>query len=70
MSLDKDEPEWVIEHEKQEKKDAFVAKKRELEQRLAKVRAKELRQKQRYESGEAHHKRPVSFSILFLSSQS
>lgn len=35
-------------------------KKKELEAKLEKVRAKELRQKQRYEDGEAYHKKIVS----------
>lgn len=38
-------------------------KKKELETKLEKVRAKELRQKQRYEDGEAYHKRIVSASL-------
>lgn len=38
-------------------------KKMELETKLEKVRAKELRQKQRYEDGEAYHKKIVSASL-------
>ena len=54
----------MLEHEKQEMKNAFINKKQALEQRLAKVRAKELRQKQRYESGESHHKRSVGIYLM------
>lgn len=52
-----DEPSWVVEHAKAQKRDAVIEQKSELEARLRKVRAKELRQKKNYESGEPQAKR-------------
>ena len=54
-----DEPQWITEHQKRQRKDAFLRRKHDLQARLEKVRAKELRQKQRYESGESLSKRAV-----------
>ncbi|MCJ1244549.1 ATP-dependent DNA helicase chl1 [Trapelia coarctata] len=51
------EPAWILEHAKKERIAAAVHKKKELETKLTKTRAKELRQKQRYEDGEAYHKK-------------
>ena len=51
------EPEWVLEHYKKEKFKAAAKRKQDLEACLRKVREKELREKQRYESGESHHKK-------------
>lgn len=53
-----DEPAWVIEYERESKKTAATKQKAALEARLKAVRAKELRQKQQYESGEPATKRP------------
>lgn len=53
-----DEPDWIIEHARREKVQTFVQHKSEVEARLARIRAKELRQKQRYyQHGESQAKR-------------
>ena len=49
-----------------QKRDAVIEQKLELEARLKKVRAKELRQKKNYESGEPQAKRTVFCSHLKL----
>ena len=51
------EPAWVFEHEREEKKKTVLDQKMALEARLKLVRHKELRQKQRYENGEPATKR-------------
>lgn len=57
--LVEEEPAWVLEYLRKEKEEALIRSKRELEGRLAKIRAKELRQKQRYERGEPRQKKLV-----------
>jgi len=51
------EPKWAVEHARNQKREAVLGRKAELEARLKQVRAKELRQKQRYENGESMAKR-------------
>ncbi|MCJ1358116.1 MAG: ATP-dependent DNA helicase chl1 [Icmadophila ericetorum] len=51
------EPSWVVKHAEKERRKAFLQKKLDFENRLARIRAKELRQKQRDESGESNRKR-------------
>ena len=55
---DNDEPAWVREHARQERRRAAVEQRLDIEARLQKIRAKELRQKQRYEKGDPNFKRP------------
>ncbi len=50
----------MLEHDRNQRRNAAVEHKFEFEARLRKIRAKELRQKQRYESGEPPSKRIVS----------
>ena len=52
-----DEPDWIIEHARREKVQTSIQHKNEVEARLARIRAKELRQKQRYQHGESQAKR-------------
>lgn len=52
-----DEPNWIVEHARREKTQTFIEHKNEFEARLARIRAKELRQKQRYVHGESQTKR-------------
>ena len=54
------EPAWVQSHVREEKKKSRIQKRVELKSRLAKLRAKELKQKQRYENGQSFYKRQVS----------
>ncbi|KAF2108306.1 TFIIH basal transcription factor complex helicase subunit [Lophiotrema nucula] len=54
---DDDEPAWVVERSRQQRKDAALRRKRDLDARIAKIRAKEKRAKDRYQNGEPHHKR-------------
>ena len=59
-SVVESEPDWVMSHVRKEKRKSQVQKKVDLETRLASIRAKELKQKQRYESGQSFRKRQVS----------
>lgn len=66
VHTDEKEPKWVLEHKKTERSVAAMREKQDLEVRLAKVRAKELRQKQRFENGESNQKRMVCVLCLPL----
>ncbi|CAD6564783.1 MAG: ATP-dependent DNA helicase chl1 [Alectoria sarmentosa] len=57
LEQENDEPNWVFEHAQAQRRNAEIQQKSELEARLRQVRAKELRQKQKYESGEPKAKR-------------
>ena len=59
---DDDEPEWMIEHELQEKRKAALHHRNEFESRLARIRAHEKKTKERYARGEPLHKRQVYLS--------
>ncbi len=59
MILGEEEPSWVVEQSKSQKRIVLIEQKLELEGRLKKIRAQELRQKLRYESGEPQSKRFV-----------
>ena len=61
------EPDWVLEHYLKERKNAVIQKKADLEARLARIRAKELRQKQHYDSGKPYQKRMASITFTLLS---
>lgn len=52
-----DEPNWIVEHARREKTQTFIEHKNEFEARLSRIRAKEARQKQRYELRESRAKR-------------
>lgn len=51
------EPSWVVEHAQTQTMNSRIEQRLELEARLRKIRAKELRQRQRYENGEPKAKR-------------
>ena len=53
------EPDWVVEHERNQRKKAIAEKKFNLEARLARAREKDCEQKQRYDSNEPQAKRIV-----------
>jgi len=59
--LGQDEPAWVHEHAKNEKKNSLIEKRAEFEARLKRIRAKEARQQKRFENGELESKRIVWF---------
>lgn len=52
-----EEPKWAVEHARNQKRELVIGQKAELEARLKHVRAKEFRQKRRYENGESMTKR-------------
>lgn len=52
-----DEPAWILEHARKQKKQAALARKQDLESRLVKIRLKEKKIKDRYASGVPVHKR-------------
>lgn len=54
---EEEEPQWAVEHARKQKRESLIGQKAELEARLKNVRAKELRQKRRYENGESMAKR-------------
>ncbi|KAI9659264.1 MAG: ATP-dependent DNA helicase chl1 [Trizodia sp. TS-e1964] len=54
---DQDEPPWMIEHAIEQIRQAAIDQKLALESRLAKIRAKEKRDRDRYDRGEPHPKK-------------
>jgi chromosome transmission fidelity protein 1 len=52
-----DEPAWLLEHAQKQRKQEAVRRRQELNDRIATVKAKEKRAKERYESGEPRFKR-------------
>jgi chromosome transmission fidelity protein 1 len=52
-----DEPDWILEHAQKQKKQEALRRKQELNDRIAKVKAKEKRAKERFENGEPRYKR-------------
>ncbi|KAJ4303589.1 ATP-dependent DNA helicase chl1 [Kalmusia sp. IMI 367209] len=54
---DSEEPTWILEHARKQKKQAALARKQELEGRIAKIKAKEKKIKDRYRNGEPQPKR-------------
>lgn len=66
MILGGEEPSWVVEQSKGQKRIVLIEQKLELEGRLKKIRAQELRQKLRYESGEPQPKRFVWYSLFSM----
>ncbi|KAL0257637.1 ATP-dependent DNA helicase chl1 [Diplodia seriata] len=54
---DEDEPAWMLEYAREEKRRTALQQRADLEDRLAKVRAKEKKLKERYSNGEPHFKR-------------
>ncbi|KAF2876577.1 helicase C-terminal domain-containing protein [Massariosphaeria phaeospora] len=56
-ATDSDEPGWMVEHARKQKKQAALRRRRALESRIADIKAKELRAKNRYQHGARSHKR-------------
>ncbi|KAK7626152.1 helicase C-terminal domain-containing protein [Phyllosticta citricarpa] len=56
-AADDDEPDWMLQHAKEEKRRAALNQRQQLEERIARVRAKERKLKERQLSGEPHRKR-------------
>ncbi|KAL8768434.1 MAG: hypothetical protein Q9209_005340 [Squamulea sp. 1 TL-2023] len=54
---DNKEHPWILEQARKQKVEQFLQRRLELESRLATIREKELRQRQRYENGEPQRKR-------------
>jgi len=52
-----DEPAWVLEHAQKQRKEEALHRRQELNERLAKIKAKEKRAKERFEDGEPRYKR-------------
>ncbi|KAF1848188.1 DNA repair helicase [Cucurbitaria berberidis CBS 394.84] len=52
-----DEPAWIIEHAQKQRKQEALRRRQELNDRIAKIKAKEKRTKARYENGEPSSKR-------------
>lgn len=52
-----DEPAWILEYVRKQKKQAALARKQELEERIAKLKMKEKRVQDRLANGEPHGKR-------------
>ena len=59
-----------MQHARTQKRNAIVEQKVEMEKQLKKIRAQELRQKQRYEKGEPQSKRMVCLVTAFSHSPS
>jgi chromosome transmission fidelity protein 1 len=52
-----DEPTWILEHAQKQRKQEALRRRQELNDRIAKVKAKEKRAKERYDNGEPRYKR-------------
>ncbi|KAL6721203.1 ATP-dependent DNA helicase chl1 [Lecanora helva] len=67
VEVEKDEPSWVVEAARAEKKNLVIEQRVELERRLQRIRAKEREQKHHYESGQPNVKRKrvdeIGFSV-------
>lgn len=60
---DDDEPDWIIEHSRLQRKQNLIAGRKEFEERLARVRAAEERQRKKLESSNRPSKKSVTDSI-------
>jgi chromosome transmission fidelity protein 1 len=56
-SNNSDEPVWVLEHAQKQRKQEALRRKQDLSDRIAKIKAKEKRAKERYESDASRYKR-------------
>ncbi len=56
---DDDEPDWIVEHAKEQRRQAVLQQKMELEARLRKIREREKLMRKRLENGEPMHKKLV-----------
>lgn len=56
-----DEPEWILEHARRERKKAVLDKRQRLEERLARVRDEEERQRREFENSNHPSKKLVCF---------
>jgi chromosome transmission fidelity protein 1 len=56
-ALNSEEPSWIREHAQKQRKQEALQRKQELNDRIAKIKVKEKRAKERYESGEPKYKR-------------
>lgn len=56
----------MLEHDRNQRRNAVIEQRSEFEARLKRIRAKELRQKQRYENGESRSKRIVRYLKSYL----
>ncbi|KAK8152501.1 ATP-dependent RNA helicase-like protein chl1 [Phyllosticta citrichinensis] len=56
-AVDDDEPDWMLEHAREEKRRAALHQRQQLEERIARVRARERKLKERHSNGEPHRKR-------------
>lgn len=52
-----EEPSWIVEHARKQRRQEALCRKQELNERIAKIKVKEKRAKERYESGEQGYKR-------------
>ncbi len=59
LDQDDDEPEWIVEHARAEKRQAALRRRQDLEKRLARIRAHEKSLRDRHENGEPCRKRQV-----------
>ncbi|EUC46616.1 hypothetical protein COCMIDRAFT_35728 [Bipolaris oryzae ATCC 44560] len=56
-AVNSEEPSWIVEHAQKQRKQEALRRKQELNERIAKIKAKEKRAKERYENGESSYKR-------------
>lgn len=68
LTSDNGEPEWVLEHARDQRKNAMIEKKRKVEDRLQKIRMEEIRRMQGNLNGERQPKRQVrrSSSVMHV----
>lgn len=62
-TAESEEPAWILEHASKQRKQAALARKQDLESRIARIRAKEKRAKERYKNGESLNKRQKTATV-------
>ena len=61
-----DEPEWILEHSRKERRKTIIDKRRKLEERLARVRAEEEQQRRKREERQRPSKKQVGSDFTVL----
>lgn len=62
---DADEPEWILENAREQRRQYVLRQKADIETRLARIREREKRQRERFENGEPMRKKLVKRPSVF-----
>ncbi|KAI9836154.1 MAG: ATP-dependent DNA helicase chl1 [Sclerophora amabilis] len=60
---DDEEPAWLVEHARAQKRQALLRRRADTEARLSKIREREKKQKERFKAGESRAKRVVRWGL-------